>query len=111
MLVGWRTSKPGDLQSVWKTSTVQKTVPATTFVLTTVIPLQCAVLVGVGLSLILHVVRQSNQVIIKRWLLDPQGNLIETAPPAHLPRDEVVVLQPYGSFFFAAAPVAPGRAT
>ena len=105
MLVGWRTIKPDDLQSVWKTGTVQKTVLATTFALTMVIPLQYAVLVGVGLSLILHVVRQSNQVIIKRWLLDPQGNLIETAPPAHLPRNEVVVLQPYGSLFFAAAPV------
>ena len=105
MLVGFRTIKPDDLQSVWKTGTVQKTVLATTFALTMVIPLQYAVLVGVGLSVILHVVRQSNQVTIKRWLLDPEGNLIETAPPAHLPANEVVVLQPYGSLFFAAAPV------
>ncbi len=105
ILVGWRTVKPGDLQSVWKTGAVQKTVLATTFALTMVIPLQYAVLVGVGLSVILHVVRQSNQVTIKRWLLDPEGNLIETSPPAHLPRNEVVVLQPYGSLFFAAAPV------
>ena len=62
--------------------------------------------------MILHVVRQSNQVTIKRWLLDPDGNLIETDPPAQLPADEVVALQPYGSLFFAAAPVlevaAPG---
>jgi SulP family sulfate permease len=59
----------------------------------------------VGLSVILHVVRQSNQVTIKRWLLDPDGNLIETDPPAQLPSNEVVALQPYGSLFFAAAPV------
>ena len=70
-----------------------------------VIPLQYAVLVAVGLSVILHVVRQSNQVTIKRWLLDPDGNLIETDPPAQLPANEVVALQPYGSLFFAAAPV------
>jgi SulP family sulfate permease len=74
-------------------------------VLTMVIPLQYAVLVAVGLSVILHVVRQSNQVTIKRWLLDPDGNLIETSPPAQLPANEVVALQPYGSLFFAAAPV------
>ena len=86
ILVGCRTIKPGDLQSVWKTGAVQKTVLATTFALTMVIPLQYAVLVGVGLSVILHVVRQSNQVTIKRWRLDPDGNLIETDPPAHLPR-------------------------
>ena len=105
MLVGFRTIKPADLQSVWKTGTVQKTVLAATFVLTMVIPLQYAVLVGVGLSVILHVVRQSNQITIKRWRLDPDGNLIETDPPAQLPAGEVVALQPYGSLFFAAAPV------
>ena len=58
-----------------------------------------------GLSVILHVVRQSNQITIKLWRLDPAGNLIETDPPAELPADEVVALQPYGSLFFAAAPV------
>ena len=105
MLVGFRTIKPADLQSVWKTGTVQKTVLAATFVLTMLIPLQYAVLAGVGLSVILHVVRQSNQITIKRWRLDPDGNLIETDPPAQLPAGEVVALQPYGSLFFAAAPV------
>jgi SulP family sulfate permease len=68
------------------------------------IPLQYAVLAGVGLSMVLHVVRQSNQVTIKRQHLDPDGHLIETDPPANLPAGEVVVLQPYGSLFFAAAP-------
>ena len=105
MLVGFRTIKPADLQSVWKTGTVQKTVLAATFVLTMVIPLQYAVLAGVGLSVILHVVRQSNQITINRWQLDPDGNLIETDPPPQLPAGEVVALQPYGSLFFAAAPV------
>ena len=105
MLVGYRTIKPDDLRSVWKTGAVQKAVLATSFALTMVIPLQYAVLVSVGLSAILHVVRQSNQVTIKRWRLDPDGNLIETDPPAQLPADEVVALQPYGSLFFAAAPV------
>ena len=57
-----------------------------------------------GLSVILHVVRQSNQVTVKRWRLDPDGNLIETDPPAQLPADEVVALQPYGK------PVLRGRA-
>ena len=105
MLVGYRTIKPDDLRSVWKTGAVQKAVLATSFALTMVIPLQYAVLAGVGLSVILHVVRQSNQVTIKRWRLDPDGNLIETDPPAQLPAGEVVALQPYGSLFFAAAPV------
>ena len=105
MLVGYRTIKPDDLQSVWKTGAVQKAVLVTTFALTMIIPLQFAVIVGIGLSVILQVVRQSNQVTIKRRQRDPQGGFIETDPPAHLPAGEVVALQPYGSVFFAAAPV------
>jgi sulfate permease, SulP family len=105
MLIGYRTIKPLDLQSVWKTGAVQKAVLVVTFALTMVVPLQYAVLVGVGLSVILHVVRQSNQITIKRRQRDPEGHLIESAPPAELPGGEVVVLQPYGSLFFAAAPV------
>ena len=102
---------------MWKTGAVQKTVLVTSFALTMIIPLQYAVLVGVGLSVILHVVRQSNQVTIKRRRLDPDGNFIETDPPAQLPSGEVVMLQPYGSLFFAAAATlesqlpAPDRAS
>jgi len=105
MLIGYRTIKPDDLQSVWRTGAVQKAVLLVTFALTMLIPLQYAVLAGVGLSVILHVVRQSNQVTIKRWWLDADGQLIETDLPAHLVANEVVALQPYGSLFFAAAPV------
>jgi sulfate permease, SulP family len=109
MLVGYRTIKPADLQSVWKTGAIQKAVLGTSFVLTMVIPLQYAVLVGVGLSVILHVIRQSNQMTIKRWQFDSEGNPIETDPPAQLGADEVIVLQPYGSLFFAAAPMLESK--
>jgi SulP family sulfate permease len=69
------------------------------------VPLQYAVLVGVGLSIVLHVVRQSNQVSVRQQVLDADGHLVETDPPAVLAPGEVVILQPYGSLFFAAAPV------
>jgi SulP family sulfate permease len=105
MLIGYRTIKPADLQSVWRTGPVQKAVLTATFVLTMVIPLQYAVLVGVALSVLLHVVRQSNQVTIRRRVHDPEGHVLEVDPPTELPAHEVVVLQPYGSLFFAAAPI------
>ena len=62
-------------------------------------------MVGVGVSVILHVVRQSNQITVRRWELDADGQVVETDPPSTLAGDDVVVLQPYGSLFFAAAPV------
>jgi SulP family sulfate permease len=105
MLIGLRTIKPHAISTVWRTGSVQKAVFVITFALTMLIPLQYAVLVGVGVSVILHIVRQSNQVTIKRRITDSDGHLIETDPPATVPAGEVVVLQPYGSLFFAAAPV------
>lgn len=105
ILTGLRTIKPGNLASVWHTGPVQKAVLAVTFVLTMVIPLQYAVLAGVGLSVLLHVVRQSNQVTIRRRVRDADDQLVEVDPPDELPPGEVVVLQPYGSLFFAAAPM------
>ena len=105
MLIGYRTIKPADLASVWKIGSLQKVVLTVTFALTMVIPLQYAVLVGVGLSVVLHVVRQSNQVMVRRRILDSEGHLVEVDPPAELASHDVVVLQPYGSLFFAAAPV------
>ena len=86
ILIGVRTVKPGDLQSVWRTGLVQKVVLVLTFTLTLLIPLQYAVLVGVALSVILHVIRQSNQVTVRRWERDSEGHLIETDPPVRAAR-------------------------
>jgi sulfate permease, SulP family len=105
MLIGIRTIKPADLTTVWKAGTVQKVVLTVTFGLTMLVPLQYAVLIGVGLSIVLHVVRQSNQVIVRQQVLEADGHLVEADPPAVLPPGAVVILQPYGSLFFAAAPV------
>jgi sulfate permease, SulP family len=105
MLVGYRTIKPGNMVSVWKTGKMQAVVLTVTFGLTMLIPLQYAVLVGVGLSVVLHVISQSNQVTIKRRVLETSGKFSETEPPDRLPPNEVIVLQPYGSLFFASAPI------
>jgi len=105
ILVGVRTIKPGDIQSVWKAGLVQKVVLVVTFTLTMVVPLQYAVLVGVGVSVVLHVVLQSNQVRIRQRVMSASGHVIEVDPVAVVPPGEVVVLQPYGSLFFASAPV------
>jgi SulP family sulfate permease len=105
MTVGYRTVKPADIKAVWKTGGMQATVMAVTFVLTMLIALQYAVLVGVGISMILYIINQSNQIVIKRWLVGEDGDLREIDAPVEVPAGEVVVLQPYGSLFFASAPV------
>ena len=105
MLIGFRTVKPADIVAVWKTGVSQATVMSVTFVLTMLIPLQHAVLVGVGISIILFVLDQSNRITLRRWVVGDDGRLRETNPPAEVGAHEVIVLQPYGSLFFASAPV------
>ena len=53
----------------------------------------------------LYVVGQSNKVSLRRRVFTEDGHVIESDPPVRLPASEVVILQPYGSLFFAAAPL------
>ncbi len=104
ILVGARTFKLHQLVMVWRSGRTQVAVFAVTFALTLVIPLQYAVITGVGLSVILQIARQSNRVRIVRWVFDEaDGRPLETPPPATLLPGETVVLAPYGSLFFASA--------
>ncbi len=103
IVVGVGTVKPDRIMSVAKTGAVPLTVMSITFVLTLVIPLQFAVLVGVGISAILFVIRQSTRLVTKRLVFHDDGRVEEAEPPATVPTDEVVVLQPYGALFFATA--------
>jgi SulP family sulfate permease len=103
MLIGFRTIKPHAIKAVWRTGLTAATVMTVTFVLTMLIPLQNAVLAGVGISVILFVVGQSNRITLKRWMIDDEGKMEEVDPPRVLPPGEVIVLQPYGTLFFATA--------
>lgn len=106
IVVGARSLKPHDVSMVVRTGALQCTVLVVTFVLTMLIPLQYAVLAGVALAVVLHVARQSNRVVIRRWEFDRPGALpVETDPPKLLAPGQEVILTPYGSLFFAAAPV------
>lgn len=104
ILVGVRNVKVHQMMLVWRTGSTQTAVCLVTFGLTILIPLQYAVLTGVGLAIILHIARQSNRVRLVRWVFDePGARPIEADPPAVLPPGETVVLSPYGSLFFASA--------
>ncbi|HEX5857513.1 MAG TPA: SulP family inorganic anion transporter [Microbacterium sp.] len=105
IVVGAGAIKPSRIYSVVKSGPLPTAIMAVTFALTLVIPLQFAVLVGVGLGIILFVGQQSNHVRVRQVHIHDDGRIRESEPPAKIPPDSVVVLQPYGSLFFASAPI------
>jgi sulfate permease, SulP family len=108
IVVGVSSIRPSKIVSVVRTGPLPTTIMAVTFALTLVIPLQFAVLVGAGLGIVLYVARQSNRVRLRQLHLSPNGRMRESDPDRVLEPGTVVVLQPYGSLFFASAPVFEG---
>jgi SulP family sulfate permease len=74
-----------------------------TFLATLFVPLQYAVLLGVAFSIVLHVARQSNRVVVTQWVPVAGGLPVEEPSPKELPSHAFTMLQIYGSLFFAAA--------
>jgi SulP family sulfate permease len=103
IVVGIGTVRPANIMSVARTGTVPLVVMSITFILTLVIPLQYAVLVGVGISTILFVIRQSTRLVTRQLVFHDDGSVEETDPVEVVPPGEVLVLQPYGALFFATA--------
>lgn len=107
--IGIRTFKIDQAVMVWRTGSKQAVSMTVTFILTMLVPMQYAVLAGVGISVILFVARQSNLLRVVRWELDDHGAPLETDPPDTLAGGDVVVLTTYGSLFFASASVFAGQ--
>lgn len=105
IVVGFRTLKPAQARMVWKTGLVQQVVMVLTFVAALLIPLQYAVLIGVAMAVLLFVFQQSNKITIKAWSLETGSLPVESEPPEVVPPEEVTILAPYGSLFYAAAPM------
>lgn len=87
----------------WNTGRISRLVMVVTFLATLAIPLQFAVLFGVGLSILLNTIRQSNKVVVTEWVLQTHGFPLERPAPRTLPGHQLTVLHVYGSLFFAAA--------
>ena len=104
-VVGAGAIKPSRIFSVVKSGPLPTAIMGVTFGLTLVIPLQFAVLVGVGLGIILFVAQQSNHLRVRRLEISDDGRMRESDPPAAVAPHDVLILQPYGSLFFASAPI------
>ncbi|MGA7147494.1 MAG: SulP family inorganic anion transporter [Microbacterium sp.] len=105
IVVGFGAIKPSRVYSVVKSGPLPTAIMAVTFGLTLIIPLQFAVLAGAGLGIILYVAQQSNRVRVRAVHFRVDGRMRESDPPKSVPGGRVLILQPYGSLFFASTPI------
>ncbi len=105
LIIGVDSLKPHRASLVVKSGRMNTMAMAATFLLCLFFPVQYAVVVGVGISMVLVVVEQANQLTFRRLVIASDGRVREEDPPERLGEGEVVVLQPYGNLFFGSAPV------
>lgn len=103
IVAGFQSLRIPQAAIAWKTGRISRAVMLVTFLATLAVPLQFAVLFGMALSIVLHIFRQSNKVVVTQWVLQREGFPIEQPPPAQLPSHQFTLLHVYGSLFFAAA--------
>jgi len=92
-----------NIQTVWQANAFARIILLVTFGSTLVMQLQYAVLLGVVISILLFVFRQSNTLRIVQWDYRDKGWPIERPAPSQLESGTVTVLFIYGKLFYAAA--------
>ena len=103
IVVGFQNLQPQQILMVWQTGRVAQTAMVLTLVATLALPLQYAILVGVAISIMMHVFRSSNLVRRVEFVPVEGGFPVEQPAPIKLADHEVTLLYAYGSLFFAAA--------
>jgi SulP family sulfate permease len=104
IVIGFRTLDFDSIRTVWHTGAIPRAVMVMTFLATLVMPLQFAVLLGVGLSVLLFVFHQANRLQLVELIPSSKSGLpVEQPAPSRLFDRKVTVLYPYGSLFYAAA--------
>jgi SulP family sulfate permease len=67
------------------------------------------VLLGVLLAMGQYIYQSSTDLRLVELVEQPDGNFVERATPTKLAANSIVVLQPYGSLFFAGASVLESK--
>jgi SulP family sulfate permease len=91
------------IQTVWQANAFARIILLVTFGSTLVMQLQYAVLLGVVISILLFVFRQSNILRIVEWDYRDKGWPVERPAPSQLASGTITVLFVYGKLFYAAA--------
>lgn len=100
---GAKAITPGELVAVARAGRIPTLAMVVTFAAVLLLPVAQAVGVGVIVSLILQLNQEALDLKIVRLRRDPSGRVVESGPPRTVSAGDVVVLDAYGSLFYAGA--------
>jgi len=89
--------------TAWRTSRVSAAAMVLTFLATLLMPLHFAVLLGVAVSVLLYVARESNRIEVSQLVFVPGGMPEERPVPVKVASNQLTLLYINGSVFFASA--------
>jgi SulP family sulfate permease len=92
-----------EARSIWNTGGPARWSILVTFLATLLLSIPIAVMVGVLVSVVLNLLSASSDVVVRVIIPQGEGRYTEGPPPARLSSNTVMVLQIYGSLFFAGA--------
>lgn len=90
------------LVAIWGSGSISRTALGVTFVATLLLPVTAAVGVGVGLSLLLQINQEAMDLKVVRLRVEGD-RLVEDVLPKRLSDNEIVIMDVYGSLFYAGA--------
>ncbi|MBB5803319.1 SulP family sulfate permease [Saccharothrix ecbatanensis] len=101
--------RPRELLTVLRTGRVSRIAMITTFLATLFLPVAAAIGVGVALSLLLQLNREALDLAVVRLVPRDDGRFVERPAPTTLAGHRVIVLDVYGSLFYAGAQTLRAR--
>ncbi|MFB8004111.1 SulP family inorganic anion transporter [Nocardia sp. NPDC056000] len=99
---------PTRVSAIWSSGFTSRVALAVTFLATLLLPVTAAVGFGVALSLLLQLNQEAMDLKVVRLRVDGD-RLVEEVPPKRLSDNEIVILDVYGSLFYAGARTLQAR--
>ncbi|MFJ3408343.1 SulP family inorganic anion transporter [Promicromonospora sp. NPDC090134] len=100
---GARAVAPRELVAVARAGRIPALAMGATFVAVLALPVAQAVGIGVIVSLLLQLNQEALDLRVVRLTRDASGDVVESEPPRLVTTGETVVLEAYGSLFYAGA--------
>lgn len=100
--------RPAEVMTILRTGSTPRIAFTVTFVSTLLLPVAAAVAIGVAISLLLQLNQESVDLRVVRLRPTGDGRFDEEPAPATLEDGQVVILDVYGSLFYAGARTLQG---